>query len=371
MNRQAVSHELVDADAAQVAAPRLGTSDNSAIDLVRRWRELSELERRAFLALTRELTASSDMVERKTDDISKRFQALASIAGAQVGRVDRIVAAASALDVDGKAVPLDEALRLVENTLAKAIDTILFVSKHAMRMVYTLEDVARDVAGAEQCSGQIEVINRQARYLALNAAIEAGRSGASGAAFSVIAHEMKQLSQATEQTAVEVRSRISAVTEGVRRGHDVLREIATLDLSENILAKERIDSVLAGIAAQHQVFGAVLAETATASTELAGTVGQLVTGMQFQDRAKQLVAQVIETLAALEEGTAAAQTATDIAFPGLVEPGSFDQAILNRILEKQTMSAMKSRMLARLLTDDGSATAAEPEDEAPGDIELF
>jgi methyl-accepting chemotaxis protein len=362
--------------AAPLAVPASSPgADGAVLDLVRRWRELSELERRAFNALARELNGTSMLIEASTLDLSERFQDLAGIAQGQVGRVDQIIAAAGALQVNGAEVPMHEALQSVESVLGKAIETVLFVSKNAMRMVYALEDVARDVAGAEQCSSQIEVINRQARYLALNAAIEATRSGAAGSAFNVIAREMKQLALATEQTSAQVRERIDAVTKGVRKGHEVMQEIATLDLSENILAKDRIDALLAGIAAQHGRFGSVLADTATASAEMAGTVGRLITGMQFQDRTKQQIAQVIETLAVLEAATESAQQATDAAMPGAFTPGSVDQVALERILEKQTLGGMKARVLSRLLSDDGGAEAADdeaaPADDQQGDIELF
>src|ERR1700733_4303588 len=85
-----------------------------AMDLIRRWCELSELERRTFIALTRELSSSSQLIESSTLDLSVRFQALADIAQAQVGRMDQIIAVASALEVDGAMVPLDEALQSVD-----------------------------------------------------------------------------------------------------------------------------------------------------------------------------------------------------------------------------------------------------------------
>jgi methyl-accepting chemotaxis protein len=358
--------------AAPIAAP---AADGAVLDLLRRWRELSELERRAFNALARELNSTSSLIEASTLDLSERFQDLAGIAQGQVGRVDQIIAAAGALQVNGAEVPMHEALSSVESVLGKAIETVLFVSKNAMRMVYALEDVARDVAGAEQCSSQIEVINRQARYLALNAAIEATRSGAAGSAFNVIAREMKQLALATEQTSAQVRERIDAVTKGVRKGHEVMQEIATLDLSENILAKDRIDALLAGIAAQHGRFGSVLADTASASAEMAGTVGRLITGMQFQDRTKQQLAQVIETLAVLEAASETVQRATDAALPGAFAPGGVDQEALERIIEKQTLGGMKARVLNRLLSDDSAEAAADDAapaaDDQQGVIELF
>jgi methyl-accepting chemotaxis protein len=353
--------------------PRPMTPDASTMDLIRKWLELSELERRAFGALARELNASSDLVETSTLDLSARFQALAEIAQAQSGRVDRIIEVAASVTVAGEAVPVAAAMSAVENVLLKVIDTILSVSKHAMRMVYALDDVARDVAGAEQCAVQIETINRQTRYLALNAAIEASRSGAAGAAFRVIALEMKDLSQATERTSSLVRDRIAAVSRGVRNGHVVLEGIATLDMSEHILAKERIDSLIAGVLAQSKAFGTVLAETAASSAAMAATVSQLITGMQFQDRTKQHIAQVVDALRMLEEGTVAAQQATCAAFPGMFAPGSIDEAQLARIIENQTLGAMKQRVLTRLLTGDTAEQENAPASPAAGagDVELF
>jgi methyl-accepting chemotaxis protein len=354
------------------AAPPDAAPPDAALDLVRRWCELSQLERRAFMALGRELRVSSDLVEQSTLDLSERFQVLAEIARAQVGRMARIVEVASTLTVSGESVPLDAALQSVDGTLVRAIETVLFVSKHAMRMVYTLEDMEREVSQAEQCSGQIEIINRQARYLALNATIEAARSGAAGAAFAVIADEMKQLSQATAQTALQVRDRIGAVRRGVGRGREVLQEIATLDLSQNILAKERIDGLLAGIAAQHAAFGTVLAETASASTDMAATVDRMITGMQFQDRTKQHLAQVIDTLGVLQDGAEALQKLTAEHLPGQIPPGGVDETALGRIIEKQTLGAMKARILMRLLTDDAALDeAAHPANDEGGEVELF
>ena len=343
-----------------------------AIELLGRWLELSELERRTFLALIRELRVSSDLVETSTLDLSNRFRKLASIAQTQMGRVETITSIARSIDVRGEAVPLDAAMRSVEDVLIKVIDTILSVSKHAMRMVFVLEDVTRDLAGSEQCLVQIETINTQTRFLALNAAIEAERSGEAGAAFGVIAREMKDLSHATATTSKDVHDRIAAIARGVRSGHAVLQEIATLDLSEHIMAKERIDDLLAGIIAQNQAFTTVLADTMQSSSEMAGTIGLMITGMQFQDRTKQHIAQITDALGVLEDATQSMQCATRAAFPSLFEVGSIDEAWLHRMVSMQTLGAVKQRMLTQLLTDvenDGGGIhgASEPDD----DIELF
>ena len=362
-------------DAAGVP-PRDRSNDAAAMDLIRRWLDLSELERRAFVALTRELSESSDLVETSTLDLSERFQTLAHIAQTQIGQVETIVAMAKSIEVDDKPMPLQTAMESVEGVLRRFIETILAVSKHAMRMVYALDDVTKDVDGTEQCVVQIKTINTQIRYLALNAAIEANRSGAAGAAFGVIAHELKELSHATERTSRDVQTRIASITRGVRSGHTVLQELATIDMSEQIIAKEWLEKLIAGIVAQNRSFTEVLATTAGSSAEMARTVGQLITGMQFQDRTKQHFEHVIAVLAVLEEATRSAQEATSAAYPGRFECGLIDQEWLQRIVSGQTLGAMKQRILTRLLTDgdpehDTDRNAGDQSGETDGGIELF
>jgi methyl-accepting chemotaxis protein len=141
------------------------------------------------------------------------------------------------------------------------------------------------------------------------------------------------------------------------------------------VAKERINVLLAGIRMQHTRFGDVLGETARASAEVADTIDELITGIQFQDRTKQQVAQVVDTLDVLRDGIIVAQQDTDAAFPGLFQPGDLDQAALERIVAKQTLGAMKARILARLLGPDSDASGV-PEDQpeaetGAGEVELF
>lgn len=57
---------------------------------------------------------------------------------------------------------------------------------------------------------QIESIMRQTRLLALNARIEAGRAGASGAAFGVVAHEMGDVSDHITEVAQQLRVAVQA-----------------------------------------------------------------------------------------------------------------------------------------------------------------
>jgi methyl-accepting chemotaxis protein len=342
---------------------------DTAEDLLGRWLELSELERRAFIAMARELTASSSVIEVSANDLSQRFQNLADSARLQMVQVEAIIAVARCIKVDGKEIALSDATHLIENILIKVIDTVLMVSKNAMRMVYALDEVSNEVNGAEKCVSQLHSINRQTRFLALNAAIEAARAGPNGAAFAVIAREIRELSNQTDVSAIDVSHRIKSVDQSVRRSHAVLQEIATIDLSEHIFAKEQLDGLLGGMIAQSHAFTGILTETAQASADLSATIAPLIMGLQFQDRTAQHLTHVIEALGTLGQATEALQEATHAARPGVYKVGEIDQGWLERMVDKQTLGAVRKRFLAQLVSD-----TSEVEDDtssSSGDIDLF
>ncbi len=345
--------------------------------LIGRWLELSELERRAFDAMARELTATSSVIENSAIDLSQRFQNLAEGAQAQVSRVEEIAATAGSIKVDGQKVALIDATRFIEDVLVKVINTVLAVSKNAMRMVYSLDDVTLEVKGAGQCVAELQAINRQTRFLALNAAIEATRAGKEGAAFAVIAREIKDLSNQTDATVNSVSNRIVSISDSVNRGHEVLREIASIDMSEHITDKERLDALLSGIIAQNADLSTILAETADASAALSATIAPLVMGLQFQDRTSQHLAHVVEALGTLGEAGEALRQVTHDTVPGTFAPGEVDRALLERLVDRQTLGAVRKRFLAHLIDESppdeiavSSAAGAEGAAEG-GDIDLF
>ncbi|NKC31269.1 methyl-accepting chemotaxis protein [Falsiroseomonas selenitidurans] len=341
---------------------------NPLHDLLRRWLELSEIERRAFLAMVEEVTASAGLIERSTIGLSAHFRDLAEAAESQAGRVARIAGIAATIEVAGAPLPMLEATRFVETALVQSIDAMGEVAGQAGRMAQALAAVEAEVAGAEQCVARIEAINRQARFVALNAAIEASRAAGAGGTFRVIAMELKALSQETDTTSRLVRDRIVAVARGVRGAQAELQAIAARDGQAEAATRARLEAVLAGMAGQHRALAAVLEEAHVAAAAMEGTVAQLVTGTQFQDRTSQHLNHVIDALGALGEATEALQRETRAAAPALDVAVAPDAALLARMLDRQSLSSVRQRFLARLL-DDGAAMAETP--EAAGEVELF
>jgi hypothetical protein len=112
---------------------------------------------------------------------------------------------------------------------------------------------------------------------------------------------------------------------------------------------------------------ALLEKIAEASAHVARHIDALVVEIQFQDRTRQHLLQIGDTLLFLADAGANAQAETHGAMPNLLWDGSPDPALLARLLDAQRLSEMRGRLLAHIVPD-----SAPQEDQAlGGSIDLF
>jgi methyl-accepting chemotaxis protein len=363
-------------DANSIAAPPSHLDPDPLAELLGRWLALGGMQRRAFLAMTEEIGATSHLIEDSTATLTARFRDLARSAVAQAERVRGVAAIAREVEVGGTRMATTEVVAMVETAVVEAGEGLRRVSSQAGAMVQALDTVVEDMAEVEKLVARIEEINTKARYVALNAAIEAHRGSAAGGgdgtggAFKVIAHELKDLSLQTDTISRQVHERVGVIARSVRAAHQRLRGVAASGGGEGDATRTQLDAVLAGLVAQNGAMTAVLAESSAASDEIAATVAGLVTGAQFQDRASQHLAHVADALEAVGAMVDGLGEETRAEVPALPEPDpAADLALVERLLHGQTLSAVRRRFVDRL--QGGRAELAEAEAEAGGDVELF
>ncbi|WP_431858363.1 methyl-accepting chemotaxis protein [Azospirillum sp.] len=363
--------------AAPAGAPAASPRVEVDVSLLATWLGFADMQRRTLDAIQGELRRTSDHVEESTLDLSHRFRELAEKALQQSSRVEQIVAMAGSVEIDGERLPMDQLVTGMQDMIADMIANIVTLSKHAMNMVYLLDDVQKDVGELEKSIADIDAINRQTNFLALNATIEASRAGEAGRTFAVVAQEVRHLSRTTSELADRMRSKVGAVVTGVRNGHDILREIANTDMSPQMLAKERVDKTMDSLVEQTAHFQSVLETAAGVSNEMSGTIGRMVTGMQFQDLTKQRLEAVGDSLTVMSAGLEELEDRTRGSLPA----GSdipVPQAWLDHLLDRFRLSDMRQRFVRKLLME-GTAldlhgaldVDAGQDDSSGGDIELF
>jgi methyl-accepting chemotaxis protein len=368
------------AEVEAAAAPLAPGSDREAAvpphdDLLRRWMSLAQMQQRVIAALAGEIARTSSFVETEADALSSRFRRLAVNAQQQSARVDSLTGLSNSIEVDGNNVSIEFVTELLEHTLSDVVSKILMLSKDSMTMVYALDQLSTNVRQAEKCMAQLNAINATTNMLALNARIEAERAGAGGAAFRVVANEVRELSKATQALSADMRQELQSITEGISSGHATLKRVATVDMSENVLAKDKLDVLMVALRRRGVTLGDIVADAVQAAESISSDVDAMVTGIQFQDRTKQRLEHVIDTLEVVGQAVEKIEHETTAALPELMASSVPDTTWVKQLLDRYTMTEMRERFVLALL--DGKSESAPDDVSAPaaptssGSIELF
>lgn len=344
--------------------------------LLQRWMALADMQQRVIATLMSEITQTSTFVETEADALSGRFQRLALSAEQQTARVESLTHLAVGIEVEGETVPIDRIAGLLEGTLGDVVEKILMLSKDSMSMVYALNELNTNVTRVGTCMEQLSGINKTTNMLALNARIEAERAGAAGAAFRVVAQEVRELSKATSDLSVSMQTELNAVTDGIASGRDTLQRVATIDMSQNILAKDRLEVLLAALVRRSESLNGIVADAVREAGVISADVESMVTGIQFQDRTKQRLEHVVDTLDVISQATTELKTSTVEQVPELAGQIAPDIEWVKALLDRFKLSDMRARFVSQLL--DGQSpdvpTDLQPELLAPsssGSVELF
>jgi methyl-accepting chemotaxis protein len=343
--------------------------------LLQRWISLAGMQQRVIQALVEEIAQTSGFVETEADALSGRFQRLAVSAEQQTARVESLTSLAAGIEVEGKIVPIDQIAGLLEGTLSDVVEKILYLSKDSMSMVYALDELKANVQRVEECMVQLDGVNSTTNMLALNARIEAERAGASGMAFRVVADEVRELSKVTQGLAALMKVELKGLTDGIAHGQATLQRVATVDLSGNILAKDRLEVLMEALLRRSSSLETIVADALKEAEVISADVDGMVTGIQFQDRTRQRLEHVVDTLHVVDQALEEIKNTTATSLPELVGAAP-DIEWVKKLLERFTLGEMRTRFVAHLL--DGERPADLPEEKsgnsAPssgGSIELF
>lgn len=358
---------------ASATAPVDGHAYHQALDVIRHRLGLDEAQSRALDALVEEVSLVSDLVESSVQTLSSRFQQIARNAHSQTATIEKItdVARQSRISQTSQPIPLSSLANSIGDAFSDLISKIAYLSSRGVSMVYTLDDVMAELRTVDKTILQIEKINSHTNLLALNAKIEAARAGDAGRGFAVVANEVRELAKNVNAMSAQLKGQVGSITSGLTKSYDLLREIATLDLSEeNVLANERIRDMMTLVVAQHESFSHALVCSAEVTEKLTSDISAAVVAMQFQDRATQHLQDVIKGLKHLA-GTIRAEKAgvpqalgPNVRHPDPAEADTWSAALIDNL----TLGEIKRRLQQKLRPDTVVSHLPPASDD---DIELF
>ncbi len=340
-----------------------------AIEFLNRWLSLSDTQRKAMQIVLNEIDLVQDLMETNISEISEKFQQLALHSQEQSEQVSKLADAAHNVNYKGKTIEIGEIISTIDDHLTSMISKIVESSKHGIEVVYALDDVNRDVQNVEGLIGQIEAINKQTGLLALNARIEAARAGEAGKGFAVVAHEVQDLARAVNEMAMTMRVEVSRVADGVRTGHTRIKQIANIDLSENIVVKDTVDELMECIIDQNNQFTAALRSSEASSNDITKDIYGLITKLQFQDRARQRLENITAILQVMEQSVHSVSEMTSKTFSTDLDGMAQDSEWFKSVVQSLTLGEMRDRFLNAVF--DEKTTSQTSEGTAIDDNELF
>jgi methyl-accepting chemotaxis protein len=345
---------------------------------LQRWLEMQHVIGRGFDTLDQEVGLVANLVESSTDDLSDLFHKLIANAQDQSSGMSEIVRAASLVELGNETLTLQEIISYLEEVFSEGIMNVLQLAQTAMTLVYALDDVVIDVKEVVKHIGEIEQINKQTNLLALNAKIEATRAGEAGKGFGVVADEVRQLSKDINQLAGTLRTRVDAVHQGIEDGHEQLQSIASLDMSGNLKAKDRIENMMQALVIQNGQFSDKLEVSAQLSNKLQDDMSTVIQRFQFQDKTQQQLDGIRSTMSVLKGVThdLGIETQEASGLPVIEDDSEMMEEWVDSVIKKCSLGEMRQRFVQGMLLKSDTTTAQvttaiRNASEEDGDIEMF
>ncbi|MDB5445159.1 MAG: methyl-accepting chemotaxis protein McpA [Phenylobacterium sp.] len=205
-----------------------------------------------------QIGASADEIAGASDDLSRRTEQQAASLEETAAALDQITAT-----VKKSADGAQHARAAVQTTKSGAAQG----GEVVRRAVLAMGEIEKSAGQISQIIGVIDEIAFQTNLLALNAGVEAARAGDAGKGFAVVASEVRALAQRSADAAKEIKTLISASSEQVGQGVDLVGKTGEA-LQQMVTQVEQIDLLVSEIAASAQ-------EQATGLNEVNSAVNQM------------------------------------------------------------------------------------------------
>ncbi|MDC5819910.1 methyl-accepting chemotaxis protein [Vibrio europaeus] len=184
--------------------------------------------------------------------------------------------------------------RFVQDTVVKISELSQDISASAQ----AVNQVEESVDSIGSVVGTIQGISEQTNLLALNAAIEAARAGEAGRGFAVVADEVRNLAQRTQQATVEIQEMITQLQSSANSAVELM-EKSVVEAAEGVELVTNAGSELDGIVGQVNQINDMNFQIATAAgqqSSVAGEMNQNLTNVrELVEASVTVVSELLET----------------------------------------------------------------------------
>ncbi|MEX0333316.1 methyl-accepting chemotaxis protein [Vibrio tubiashii] len=246
---------------------------------------------------------------------------------------------------------ISQVLPKTEAIIRQFVDTLVNVSERSISAVHSIHDMSDKLDAVFKLLTQVRGLSEQTNLLALNAAIEAARAGEAGRGFAVVAQEVRNLSHKAKELNDEIEAEINVAQQTVQEANKTVGEMASIDMTEAIESKEKVDEMLRGVQEVNASVEQEVQKIRSSGDLLHTQVDNGIRALQFADIIVQQGDYAKQSVAYLQEfiGLCEQWTRQDI------DQQDFSEAVV----------ALQSQIESR------GAPAASQESIEEGEVELF
>ena len=186
---------------------------------------------------------------------------------------------------------ISEFVQRTEEFLNKYVDLVVEMSRSSVRTAERIDDMLTQLERVEGLLGDLRGIAKQTDMLALNASIEAARAGEAGRGFSVVAEEVRKLSDRSRQFNSQIGEEVRGIREVIQTTRDEVGEMASNDMNVTLSTKDEISRMMQSLQEVDQQVEAQVKRISEVSGRIDHHVADAVRALQFED----IVAQLVES----------------------------------------------------------------------------
>ncbi|MGR5195158.1 methyl-accepting chemotaxis protein [Vibrio rotiferianus] len=238
-------------------------------------RELEKTRRQLHDVIQMQVNASDELATL-TEVMTLSMSETKESAQEEFNEIDQLATAMSEMSstVQTVADHAQAASSLTEQASTQAVTGQQFLQNTMSKMSELSSDIASSASAVNQVEervdaigsvvGTIQGISEQTNLLALNAAIEAARAGEAGRGFAVVADEVRNLAQRTQQATVEIQEMITQLQASATSAVELM-EKSVVEAAEGVELVSNAGSELDGIVGQVTQINDMNFQIATAS----------------------------------------------------------------------------------------------------------
>lgn len=251
-------------------------------------------------SIDQEIGRTQTLLRESVATLADGLQAIAGQSRHQQGVVNDILIHSERVSTNG-GMDIHEFAEQISRLLNSFVELLIQVSVQSMTTVHSIDDMVSQTEAIFAAVDEVQGLAKKTNLLALNASIEAARAGEAGKGFGVVADEVRKLAQVSEKINGRIRERMEGARESIERVRDTVSSLASRDMNDCILTKERVQTMLVSVEQLNEEFTTGASNVGEVASRIGQAVDDSVRSLQFEDIVRQALDDARQRAANLRE----------------------------------------------------------------------